>query len=323
MMMAQPAADEVASSPQVAAADSTLDGAPGVVTPADGSAARTSPSVSMPVTSGFNAINSPVVPENDRPAPPADVANQLDGASDLTPPHNDAAVPQTSAPPAPISVSEPADPPSALQDDNSNKNTNGADAAPTGATSAEDAMADNAYGTRSRNRTNTRPNYAEDQDDFELPSAATANSSKKKPSDAAPPSNQTAKEPKRAQESASFVAINSNAPNGTSSGSKDTIPGTSSFATQNHQQTSKKRKATAPAPASTTSQAATASNAQPPVAQRRPGASIPSAAVRETNLMTFTKHKHCLNKKGELVADDGTRLNVNGRQSFSLLYRVT
>lgn len=33
--------------------------------------------------------------------------------------------------------------------------------------------------------------------------------------------------------------------------------------------------------------------------------------------MSFGKSRSCLNKKGELVADDGTKLNVNGKLVFS------
>ena len=87
-----------------------------------------------------------------------------------------------------------------------------------------------------------------------------------------------------------------------STGAKDSTPAAASGS-------SKKRK-TAGASASITR--------PPPHPATNPAVSrktaSPSALTRETNLMTFTKYKACLNKKGELVADDGTKLAVNGKQ---------
>lgn len=157
------------------------------------------------------------------------------------------------------------------------------------------------YGTRSRNRTgNARPNYAEDQEmEIDYSSAATT-ATKKKPTSDAMPASQAAADSKRAQEFNRLVAgMNGATPHSDSPGPKESTP----TAPTN----SKKRKA-ATAPMST--QTPPVSNSPAPTATRKPAASLSTA--RETNIMTFTKHKSCLNKKGELVADDGTKLCVNG-----------
>lgn len=94
---------------------------------------------------------------------------------------------------------------------------------------------------------------------------------------------------------------------------KETIPGTSSFPAA----PPKKRKA---AGAANTAIAASGSGsttvnvaAQP--LTKQPATSIPLANMsRESNMMTFEKSKAFL-KKGGLVADDGTTLYVDGKQS--------
>lgn len=48
---------------------------------------------------------------------------------------------------------------------------------------------------------------------------------------------------------------------------------------------------------------------------RKPGFASAAMPARETNVMSFGRHKSTLNKKGELVADDGTKLAVNGKRS--------
>lgn len=170
--------------------------------------------------------------------------------------------------------------------------------------SLDAAMSDPAtYGTRSRNRTsNARPNYAEDMEmDFEYSSAATT--TKKKASVAQGPANPD--EAKHADDLAQYVATNDHAPkqsNPSTPVPTVTVP--------------KKRKAAGavanhlPTPPTSAAPAA--------VASRKSGTSASTAMARETNLMTFTKHKHRLNKKGELVADDGTKLAVNGKPTPSL-----
>ncbi|EMF10671.1 uncharacterized protein SEPMUDRAFT_49440 [Sphaerulina musiva SO2202] len=166
------------------------------------------------------------------------------------------------------------------------------------------------YGTRSRNRTSTRPNYAEDQEmDFEYSSSA-ATTGKKKASETSSSATNTltqASDTKRAPEVTSFQAINGHGGSVAGAGGKDSSASTPTATTTG---TSKKRKAAGHAAAAL--QATTASATPPPVAARKPAAPAGlSSQARETNVMSFSKHRACLNKKGELIADDGTKLSVN------------
>nr|POE49396.1 hypothetical protein CFP56_50313 [Quercus suber] len=157
------------------------------------------------------------------------------------------------------------------------------------------------YGTRSRNRTGImRPNYAEDQEmDFEMSSTATTTSKKRTANDSAMSTVPGAiDETKRVPTHAGFVAVNGNSGGSSIASTKDSTPGTTAPAT-------KKRKA----PTQSNSNA----SASAPSATRKPGAAAASQTVRETNVMTFTKHRNTLNKRGELIADDGTKLCVNGK----------
>ena len=156
------------------------------------------------------------------------------------------------------------------------------------------------YGTRSRNRTgNARPNYAEDQEmDIDYSSAATTATKKKQAADGMQVL-QGAAEAKRAHDFNRLVSGSVNGTHADSPGPKESTPASSG--------NPKKRKAGA-APAST--QTPPVSNSPAPANARKPAAA--SSTARETNIMTFTKHKSCLNKKGELVADDGTKFAVNG-----------
>lgn len=163
--------------------------------------------------------------------------------------------------------------------------------------------ADATYGTRSRNRAgNPRPNYAEDQDmDFEY----STNASKKKAAatDSAASAAQSTGEAKRARDFAQLITNADGTPpvlNGASA--KELTPGPAATV-------SKKRKAVGP-PAALT-QTPPTSNSPAQSATRKVAA--PSAVARETNVMSFLKHKHTLNKKGELIADDGTKLSPNGK----------
>lgn len=179
--------------------------------------------------------------------------------------------------------------------------------------SLDASMAESAtYGTRSRNRGgNARPNYAEDQDmDFEYSSAAPAKegaSKKNQPAAATPPGQNF--EVKRAQDFAKLIAVNGSgtASANASPGAKEPIPGTSTFSAN----PSRKRKAAGTS--ATVSQPAANTNANSMPAARRQGVSPASSSARETNIMIFTKQKSVLNKKGELTADDGTKLSVNGK----------
>ena len=167
------------------------------------------------------------------------------------------------------------------------------------------------YGTRSRNRTgNARPNYAEDQDmDFEYSNALKKKSANDSTAVPTGPNGGQA-EAKRASDFAHFIAVNSSSGPASGAMPKESTPGTPGLSSS----VSKKRKATA-APAA-------ASTGTPPPAGTPQNATTRKAAptsvmTRETNVMTFTKHRSCLNKKGELVADDGTKLCINGKLAFS------
>lgn len=142
--------------------------------------------------------------------------------------------------------------------------------------------------------------------DFEFTSAATTTSSKKNTASAAANAQGTSTtEAKRAKETATLPSVNGGGlPHSSANhAAKETIAGTSNTTNP------KKRKA-----------AGTPATSTPPVASALTGAAanmrkpqvVPSVLARETNMMTFTKSKACLNKKGELLADDGTKLAVNG-----------
>ncbi|KAF2163885.1 hypothetical protein M409DRAFT_25661 [Zasmidium cellare ATCC 36951] len=154
-------------------------------------------------------------------------------------------------------------------------------------------MAEASYGTRSRNRNNARPNYAEDQDmDFEFAPATKKNMK----SSEVPAASESRQAPP------SFVAVNNSQASSATTPAHTAVPAASAGPT-------KKRKAAGTPAALHTP---TASSTPPPAASRKPTASAASSTMaRETNIMTFTKHRSSLNKKGELVADDGTKLSVN------------
>ena len=240
------------------------------------------------ITTSFQAVNAKAVTENVSTA--VNTAAQGSEASVSTPPPKHAAVTQSAAQAAPQTSSEPSrtsQPPSQVD--------GAVDAAVDAAMAADTAT----YGTRSRNRTgNPRPNYAEDQDmEYEFSSAPTA---KRKPAaDSATSATPSLAETKRAQ-AVTGNAGNASGSNGLSNAnsSKELTPGVAS----------KKRKA-AGAPALT--QTPPTSNSPAPTAARKPVAS--TSTTRETNIMSFSKHRSCLNKKGELVADDGTKLSPNGK----------
>ncbi|KAK0309342.1 putative PHD type zinc finger protein with BAH domain-containing protein [Friedmanniomyces endolithicus] len=149
------------------------------------------------------------------------------------------------------------------------------------------------HGTRSRNRNtgNSRINYAEDQE-MDLEFASAASTSKKK----------TVLDSAAQMPAIGELKRSGDQPRSMAGGSKDsTLVASASV--------SKKRKAAGGVPQHLQTPPVSASPAA--VAMRRPATTAPSASARESNVMTFMKHKSCLNKKGELVADDGTKLAVN------------
>lgn len=185
---------------------------------------------------------------------------------------------------------------------------------------SDSAMADTAtYGTRSRNRTgNARINYAEDQEmDFEYTAAATAANTtattKKRVATETPTGkpchvrststrdniHESVSAEQKAEAHDHFIAV-------TATATKESTPvvtGSGGGAVG----TTKKRKA-----AANNASTPPASNVHVSASARKLGTAASMGAARETNLMTFSKHKSCLNKRGELVADDGTKLCVNG-----------
>ena len=240
---------------------------------------------STPIPASFQAINTRAVAENAT----SSTAQSGEVSKPTPPPKGTAVTPEATQ---------------TSSDAQASKNASQAD-------DLDAAMAnDNStYGTRSRNRTgNARPNYAEDQDmDFELAAPTTgAHATKKK---AANEPAVSGAEAKRVQEFKGLLSVNGNAPaNANGAGAKESTPGSHGVASA----VSKKRKATAASTALT--QTPPASNSPAPAVARK--ATAPSAMARETNVMTFSKHRSCLNKKGELIADDGTKLCVNGKPNL-------
>ena len=274
--MADPATNEaVVSSSKAATPQIEPDGA-AVADPS--SITSTRPEMTPTL---FQAVNSMAVAEN------ASVTNSTAAqASGQTPPAPDAAVTQNASQTAQTSPNASSGPVSSSE--------------LIGLDSAMNADSAN-YGTRSRNRTgNPRPNYAEDQEmEYEYSSAAMT---KKKPAnDFAPAAAQSTAEAKRAQDFARFIG------NSDGAGPKESTPGTPGVVAPNP---SKKRKAPG-APTNITQTPPASNSPAPTTAMRKVAAS--STMARETNVLTFTKHRSCLNKKGELIADDGTKLCVNGK----------
>ena len=294
--MAESAANEVVAS--------SLDAAVAKTESSDDTLAEPSKPISSAsqetTSTSFQAVNSKAVTENASTA--VNAAVQGNDASVRMSPPRDGAVAQDAVQAVQASSDASHDADSSLQ-------TDGLDS-----TITENAT----YGTRSRNRTgNPRPNYAEDQEmDFELSSAATTTTKRKPPTEApAAVAQGTGAEAKRTQEFQRFIAVNSNGATASANGAstKESTPGTPGIPAT----LSKKRKA-AGAPIALT-QTPPASNSPAPAVTRKVGGSAPSTMARETNIMTFTRHKSCLNKKGELIADDGTKLCVNGKPSPPLI----
>lgn len=153
------------------------------------------------------------------------------------------------------------------------------------------------YGTRSRNRTGGRINYAEDKDlDIELEALSKPQRSSKRTSAAA--SESQAATP-------SYAAINSHVDLPT-----DNVPAVSS-STHTPSSTpvpapSKKRKQ----PGSNNTVAA---NSTTVGSRLRNAASIPFKGYVETNMMSFTNCGRRLNAKKQLISDDGTIVQANGK----------
>lgn len=198
---------------------------------------------------------------------------------------------------------------------------------------SKDAMSGpSPYGTRSRNRGQARPNYAEDKDhDIEMEDAP---AEKKEPEprklsrqvNGAADAQRSAGSLRKAS-GADDKASNASTPAATTAtkdaqaAASSTVNGAgngTSTATSNP----KKRKALATTAGNTTSnQSATPTPSAPaPVSTRRAAAqaSTPNGGAsgyKETNMMSFEK---CggMPKDGEMIADDGTVLKVNGKATM-------
>jgi hypothetical protein len=143
--------------------------------------------------------------------------------------------------------------------------------------------------------------------DFEMSNSA--NSKKKATADTSGTGTPDIRNETAASSSASSVQAANSTSKAPAGGAKDPAPATS-----------RKRKA-AGAPASTLH--TPVSSTPPPSGARKNAASTaapPSYPMaRETNIMTFSKCRSTLNKKGELAADDGAKLSVNGKPACSSL----
>jgi hypothetical protein len=191
---------------------------------------------------------------------------------------------------------------------------------------AESSTPSAPYGTRSRGRNGgPRPNYAEDRDldlEFEMTSPAPASKAGTSSSKRQTAANSVNGSPATESEKAPSVSTRRGqaTANGahSNSGAKDAIPGTSSFsanlnASNGPSSGSRKRKQP---PGSGGSTAVNGS---------KRGSTTGSGAeslhdYRYSNMMTFENSGARL-KNGQLKADDGTSLSVNGM--FSHLFVIT
>lgn len=201
---------------------------------------------------------------------------------------------------------------------------------------SKDAMAGpSPYGTRSRNRGQARPNYAEDRDlDVEMEDAfpekkeeepkkgaRQANATTNGTSEA---SKTTASSSRKGAAADDSRVSNSHGAGKDAHSSTPTTTGATGPATSSGP--SKKRKAATqsstnnahsqagtPTPAPTTS---ATTGTRRSAAQ---AAAQPSAGYRETNMLSFEK---CggMPKDGRMVADDGTVLEANGKKAKCLVF---
>lgn len=160
------------------------------------------------------------------------------------------------------------------------------------------------YGTRSRNRTGgTRPNYAEDKElDIELDTLPKVSRSSKRSSAANSELHST---------SSGFAAINNAyadhpSENVTTPSSSTPAPAPSASAVP-----SKKRKH--PGSSHTVAPHATMASSS----RSRHAATVAFKGYVETNMMSFHRAGKRLNTKKQLVADDGTTVQANGKSILS------
>ena len=222
-----------------------------------------------------------------RSGPPSRESSQPPGTGPNVPPSNAEDV-QTSAPSDALAAQDPPQSqPMTASASNSSLNA----ANETGDDSAI------TYGTRSRNRTGHRPNYADDKElDLEIEQAGRIKPASKKSAPAS--TNNLAP----TQTNPSFAVVNG--------GGLD----------DEHAPSPAPAPAAQPAPAPSKKRKAPGSNPVAPIAAPPPSAytldtrtrfSGPASYV-ETNMMSFSRSGSKLNAKGQLVADDGTALVVDG-----------
>jgi hypothetical protein len=164
------------------------------------------------------------------------------------------------------------------------------------------------YGTRSRQRASgSRPNYAEDKDvdmDIEMNGMHSKAALARK-------SGTVSDQMEESWEGASrrgFSAINGVPKTATGNAQvlRESIPGTSTFAANPTPTTSKKRKQPG-------SSASTTTSTPHSIAARPKGSGGTNGRLQpETNMMSFDRCGGYLNANGQLKADDGTVISVNG-----------
>lgn len=152
------------------------------------------------------------------------------------------------------------------------------------------------YGTRSRNRTGgARPNYAEDKElDLEIEALS-------KPSRASKRSSGVAQEVQAAP--AGFASVNGGA------SSDKVIESVPAPATAQAPATAPSKKRKHPGSSTTVTTASTSAG----TSRTKATVSLPFKGYVETNMMSFTQCGYRLNAKRQLVADDGTAIQANGK----------
>lgn len=167
------------------------------------------------------------------------------------------------------------------------------------------------YGTRSRGRNAPRPNYAEDRDiEMEFDVAPAKQAGNKRNSGVGLTTN-VVNGSKSDSEKSSPVQPRKTVTNGTANSTpKESIPGTSSFSArpEDVNGTSSARKRKQPASSTPTSSSTTGGNPAKRVFTAAPG---DSDGGYFTNMMSFEASGPHL-KDGQIKADDGTTLAVNG-----------
>ena len=226
---------------------------------------------------------------------------------------------ETAQPPsASKSVPTPVDPasPAECASDNAESSTMKRQSAPASDVASESMNGAAPYGTRSRNRTTARVNYAEEPDidvDADFTRSNNVNGSKRtyssESASLSPAIDEDRLSPPSAMKPSATSSSGASASHHHTSSSK--IPGTSTFSAVPGAGTgavhSKKRKA---AGNHGHSQASASAPAQSTA--KKPKPLHIHHGFRETNMLTFDNSGAKL-KNGSLVANDGTTLSVNGK----------